>query len=189
MRRILVLVTTVFAAINPTGFSPLAAFQVATAQAKSVGEQIKTIPFKMTLATTALNPLQIEEQKPDFATEVSIPIREAAKKAALKAKQKAEKARLAAMQYAPKATVVIVNTGDAWAQLRFCEAGGDYHKNTGNGFYGAYQFDYSTWGGYGGYATANLAPPKVQDAKARMTQAARGWYPWPACARRLGLIK
>jgi resuscitation-promoting factor RpfB len=91
----------------------------------------------------------------------------------------------------PTAKVVVKGTkirDDVWARLRRCESGGNYATNTGNGYYGAYQFDIGTWGNYGGYARADLAPPAVQDQKARLTQAARGWYPWPDCARRLGLI-
>lgn len=50
-------------------------------------------------------------------------------------------------------------------QLRMCESGGDYKINTGNGFYGAYQFMDSTWDRWNtGYPRADLAPPHVQDA-------------------------
>ena len=52
----------------------------------------------------------------------------------------------------------------ALAKLRSCEGG--YTSNTGNGYYGAYQFDIKTWGGFGGYANAAEAPPEVQDQKA-----------------------
>ncbi len=31
------------------------------------------------------------------------------------------------------------------AKLRQCESGGNYRTNTGNGYFGAYQFDRSTW--------------------------------------------
>jgi resuscitation-promoting factor RpfB len=77
---------------------------------------------------------------------------------------------------------------DVWSRLRMCESGNSYSRNSGNGYYGAYQFDIGTWGRYGGYARADLAPPSVQDEKARLTQSARGWYPWPTCGRKLGLI-
>lgn len=73
----------------------------------------------------------------------------------------------------------------ALARLRSCE--GSYSSNTGNGYYGAYQFDIGTWGGYGGYSNASQAPPAVQDQKAWETYQARGWQPWPSCSRSLGL--
>ena len=75
----------------------------------------------------------------------------------------------------------------AFAQLRQCEAGGNYARNSGNGYYGAYQYNNGTWGNYGGYARADLAPPAVQDQKAYETYQSRGWAPWPACSRTLGL--
>lgn len=89
---------------------------------------------------------------------------------------------------APKAAPVYGGTTDgAWAALRACESGGNYAANTGNGYYGAYQYNSGTWNNYGGYARADLAPPAVQDAKAQDTQSRRGWSPWPACSRKLGL--
>ena len=72
---------------------------------------------------------------------------------------------------------------DALAQLRSCE--GSYTSNTGNGYYGAYQYDDGTWGNYKGYAHASDAPPSVQDEKAWQTYQARGWSPWPTCAANL----
>lgn len=58
-------------------------------------------------------------------------------------------------------------TGDLaeWLRkLRNCESGGNYKINTGNGYYGAYQFSKPTWDSWNtGYAYAHLAPPSVQD--------------------------
>lgn len=95
----------------------------------------------------------------------------------------------------PKEQVEVVGTkpsnsfsgdfAEALARLRSCE--GSYTSNTGNGYYGAYQFDISTWGGHGGYANASLAPPAVQDEKAWLTYQRRGWQPWPSCSRSMGL--
>lgn len=73
----------------------------------------------------------------------------------------------------------------ALARLRACE--GSYTSNTGNGYYGAYQYDIGTWANFGGYANASLAPPAVQDEKAWQTYKSRGWSPWPSCSRKLGL--
>ena len=69
----------------------------------------------------------------------------------------------------------------ALAKLRSCEAGGAYNRNSGNGYYGAYQYNISTWGNYMGYARPDLAPPAVQDQAARDTYLRRGWQPWPVC--------
>ena len=69
-------------------------------------------------------------------------------------------------------------------RLRMCESGGNYRINTGNGYYGAYQFSLSTWRslGYPGYP--NQATPAVQDAAVRKLYARAGWSPWPVCGRR-----
>ncbi len=78
--------------------------------------------------------------------------------------------------------------GDVWLQLRLCESGGDYTRNSGNGYHGAYQFSPGTWQGMGtGYQYAYQAPPEVQDAAAQRLQARSGWGQWPACARKMGL--
>lgn len=74
---------------------------------------------------------------------------------------------------------------EALARLRSCE--GSYTSNTGNGYYGAYQFDIQTWGGYAGFPNAAAAPPAVQDEKAWLTYQRRGWQPWPSCSRSQGL--
>lgn len=76
---------------------------------------------------------------------------------------------------------------DVWSRLRLCEAGGDYSRNSGNGFYGAYQFDLGTWWGNGGKGLPSQASSAEQDAVAKRIQASRGWRPWPECSRRLGL--
>ena len=72
-----------------------------------------------------------------------------------------------------------------WAALRDCESTNNYLVNTGNGYYGAYQFDQSTWESVGGSGRPHWAAPVVQDARARLLFARRGWFPWPICGRHL----
>jgi hypothetical protein len=74
-----------------------------------------------------------------------------------------------------------------WAELRECESGDNYAIDTGNGFYGAYQFSASTWAALGYPGLPNQAPPAVQDQAAERLEAMRGWEPWPGCSAKLGL--
>jgi hypothetical protein len=73
------------------------------------------------------------------------------------------------------------------AELRQCEAGGRYNANTGNGYYGAYQFNQGTWNGVGGTGRPDQAAPEVQDEMATRLYERRGWSPWPSCSRSRGL--
>jgi Transglycosylase-like domain len=77
--------------------------------------------------------------------------------------------------------------GGVWLQLRECESGDNYQANTGNGFYGAYQFSQQTWTDLGYPGRPDLEPPAMQDAAAMKLQAEAGWGQWPACAAALGL--
>ncbi|MDT4938322.1 MAG: resuscitation-promoting factor RpfB, partial [Pseudonocardiales bacterium] len=100
---------------------------------------------------------------------------------------------------APKAQVEKVGTkarpvpavstsGLNWDAVASCESGGNWSINTGNGFYGGLQFDYSTWlnAGGGAYAPrADLATREEQIAIATKIYAARGSSPWPVCGQYL----
>jgi hypothetical protein len=74
-----------------------------------------------------------------------------------------------------------------FAALRTCESSGNYAINTGNGYFGAYQFDLPTWEGLGFSGLPNLNNPATQDAAAYKLYDERGWSPWPTCSMRLGL--
>lgn len=76
---------------------------------------------------------------------------------------------------------------DVWARLRRCEAGGNYARNSGNRYFGAYQFSAATWRGLGYPGLPHQAPPAVQDEAARKLQRRSGWGQWPACSRRIGV--
>jgi len=91
----------------------------------------------------------------------------------------------------PPATVPPTATtpaGGVWAELRQCESGGNYQDDTGNGYYGAYQFSLQTWVGIGYTGLPSDAAPAVQDQAAQRLQARSGWGQWPACAAKLGLL-
>ncbi|MBB6416616.1 transglycosylase family protein [Streptomyces sp. AK010] len=76
-----------------------------------------------------------------------------------------------------------------WDRIAQCESGGDWHINTGNGYYGGLQFAPSTWNAYGGTAyapTADRASRSQQIAVATKVQRAQGWGAWPTCSARAG---
>lgn len=81
----------------------------------------------------------------------------------------------------------IAATGDVWSKLAFCESGGRPGTNTGNGFYGLYQFSLPTWQAVGGVGLPSDASPEEQTKRAQILQARSGWGQWPACSRKLGL--
>jgi LysM repeat protein len=76
-----------------------------------------------------------------------------------------------------------------WDAIAQCESGGNWHINTGNGYYGGLQFNQSTWAGNGGktYAPrADLASRAQQIAVAEHLYARRGLGPWPVCGKKGG---
>ncbi|AGS68644.1 transglycosylase family protein [Streptomyces collinus] len=79
--------------------------------------------------------------------------------------------------------------GGVWDRIAQCESGGNWHINTGNGYYGGLQFSAGTWRAYGGSAyaaTADQASRGAQIAVATKVQQAQGWGAWPVCSGRAG---
>ncbi|MGW4569039.1 transglycosylase family protein, partial [Streptomyces sp. NPDC004561] len=76
-----------------------------------------------------------------------------------------------------------------WDRIAQCESGGNWHINTGNGYYGGLQFSAGTWRAYGGGAyapTADQASRGAQIAVASRVQQSQGWGAWPVCSGRAG---
>jgi murein DD-endopeptidase MepM/ murein hydrolase activator NlpD len=77
-----------------------------------------------------------------------------------------------------------------WDTLSFCESGGNWSANTGNGYIGGLQFLPQTWSAHGGSEFApspDRATRDQQIAVAERVLATQGWGAWPACSARLGL--
>ena len=64
-----------------------------------------------------------------------------------------------------------------------CESGGNPSTDTGNGFYGKYQFTQSTWAAVGGSGNPAAASEAEQDRRAAMLLARAGSGQWPVCGR------
>lgn len=79
-------------------------------------------------------------------------------------------------------------TATQWAAVRACESGGNYSINTGNGYYGAYQFLPATWASLANSfmpQVAGILPhqasPAQQDAMAAELYRRYGRGQWPVC--------
>lgn len=74
---------------------------------------------------------------------------------------------------------VNVSGNTAWDRIAQCESGGNWHINTGNGYYGGLQFSQGTWDAYGGQQfapRADLASREQQITVANRVKAAQGGY-------------
>ncbi|MFC9758184.1 peptidoglycan DD-metalloendopeptidase family protein [Streptomyces sp. NPDC056921] len=79
---------------------------------------------------------------------------------------------------------------DVWEKVAACESTGDWHINSGNGYFGGLQFTRSTWAAYGGtvYAPrADLATRDEQISIAEKVLDAQGPGAWPGCSTKAGL--
>ena len=64
-----------------------------------------------------------------------------------------------------------------------CESGGNPSTDTGNGFYGKYQFTQETWQSVGGTGNPAAASEAEQDRRAAKLYAESGTSPWPVCGQ------
>lgn len=64
-----------------------------------------------------------------------------------------------------------------------CESGGNPGTDTGNGFYGKFQFTLQTWASVGGSGNPANASEAEQNRRAAMLYAREGASPWPVCGR------
>lgn len=94
-------------------------------------------------------------------------------------------------------TVLVQPPYDPWLPVRMCESTNTYGINTGNGYYGAYQFSISTWNWVAQVIgrsdldglRPDLAAPADQDAMAQALAfeiRGGGLQHWPVCGRYYG---
>jgi hypothetical protein len=83
----------------------------------------------------------------------------------------------------PPSGALTAKAGYPLSAIAACESGGNPSTNTGNGFYGKYQFTLSTWQSVGGSGNPAQASEAEQDRRAAMLYAREGASPWPVCGR------
>jgi len=74
-----------------------------------------------------------------------------------------------------------VPSGSVWDKIAQCESGGDWHINTGNGYYGGLQFSLQTWRSVGGPGYPHEHSRETQIHYAEILQQRAGWGQW-GCA-------
>ena len=72
------------------------------------------------------------------------------------------------------------DSGMDWHRLAMLESGGNPSANTGNGYYGLYQFDLQTWQSVGGKGLPSDASAEEQTMRAQKLYEQRGTSPWPS---------
>lgn len=80
-------------------------------------------------------------------------------------------------------------SGSTWDRVAQCESGGNWHINTGNGYYGGLQFSLGTWHANGGSGNPAAASRSEQIRVAENTLASQGPGAWPVCGPRAGLSR
>jgi hypothetical protein len=106
--------------------------------------------------------------------------------------QRSAAAALAVAKHAPEHRLASAGLTSAFMCIHRYE--GPWNANTGNGFYGGLQMDWSFMRAHGAdflarWGTADRWPAWAQiEAAARAHRSGRGFYPWPNTARACGLV-
>ena len=74
-----------------------------------------------------------------------------------------------------------VASNSVWDKIAECESGGNWHINTGNGYYGGLQFSAATWHSVGGPGLPHEHSRETQIKYAKILQQRSGWGQW-GCA-------
>lgn len=93
----------------------------------------------------------------------------------------------AVLEVGPKGKALNTARAKMWAKIARCESGGNWHINTGNGYYGGLQFNLATWRSHGGRdfaAKPHKASKAEQITVANRLYAKRGVQPWGGCGKK-----
>lgn len=88
---------------------------------------------------------------------------------------------------APAPVSSSASVSGVWACIAQHESGGNPAENTGNGFYGAYQFTLSSWQAAGGVGLPQDQSLAYQTQIAQRLQQIQGWGAWPVTSRICGV--
>ncbi len=176
MRKFLVSATSVALLATMAGPSLASDEQSKTTDPKSHAQRYDSLAQEQ--RTLNRSELAVERQRQRERRAERLAEIEAAEEAAA---EEAAVADAAAAQTTETTTDTSTSTSPELASIAQCESGGDYSANTGNGYYGAYQFTQETWEGVGGSGLPSEASPEEQDMRAQALMEQSGSSPWPVC--------
>lgn len=152
-------------------------------------EDPNTIEVGWKLKVRTTQPVLIEELKPDLSRKLSLESSHSISESE------------AAVSTTPPLTAISAsvpfpttpNGPLSEAQVTFlgnCESGMTASRNSGNGYYGAFQFSLGTWHSMGtGYERADMAPLEVQiDAVQRLVSRSSIWSQFPGCSAQMHAV-
>lgn len=165
MRKLLATLTAIGAVIPAVAFAT-------TGPAVSGGATV----------TTTTTVAKVEKTKCNKACQKRVVEKKKARKRA-QCSSKACKSRVARKQRDKARRAFVAPYKDWLYRTRSCESGssGLYRADTGNGFYGAYQFTLGTWASVGGSGNPAQASPLEQDYRAVVLLKRSGAGQWPVC--------
>lgn len=174
MRKFLVSAMSVALLVTMAGPSLASDDQITTTDPELYAQSYDSLAQEQ--RTLNRSELAVERQRQRERREERLAEIEAAEEAA------AEEAAVADAAAAETAeTTTETSTSPELESIAQCESGGDYSANTGNGYYGAYQFTQETWEGVGGSGLPSEASAEEQDMRAQALIEQSGSSPWPVC--------
>lgn len=88
----------------------------------------------------------------------------------------------------PTPQPIDTTNNDIWLKLADCESHQNWSVNSGNGYYGGLQFSQGAWTSVGGNGLPSDASSDEQIMRGKILQQKRGWGPWSACSKKIGLM-
>jgi hypothetical protein len=98
-------------------------------------------------------------------------------------RERAEERARARAEKRAQARAAASTASPALEAIAACESGGNPQTDTGNGFYGKYQFSLDTWQAVGGAGNPAQASEAEQDRRAAALMAQAGPGQWPVCGQ------
>ena len=83
--------------------------------------------------------------------------------------------------------IMSFSSDEIMLKIADCESHKNWGIDTGNGYFGGLQFSMGAWASVGGSGKPSDFSADEQIMRGKLLQERRGWGPWGACSKKLGL--